>query len=274
MSVGSATLGMRCHTDVGARFHSRTEVPDSGRARLSDEALGNCNLSSNGYLSLRASWRSFGEGVAVPGNYPLTVGNKNPYVDHRLGGIPRYSLTPRKDIDMRVPDEVLKSVVFIGVQQGAVTKYIGTGFFVLLREQEAGLPFQFTYLVTAGHVADDVDGIPFTIRINKRSGALATVNENEAGDFKWYRHPKGKVVDIAVCPWLVPSREFDAKSLDTAYFLTPELAKETGIGVGDEVLMVGLFSKITDEARLIPITRIGNLAMIPSGSVVPTDLGD
>jgi len=208
------------------------------------------------------------------GNYPLTVGNKNPYVDYRLGGIPRYSLTPRKDIDMRVPDEVLKSVVFIGVQQGAVTKYIGTGFFVLLREQEAGLPFQFTYLVTAGHVADDVDGIPFTIRINKRSGALATVNENESGDFKWYRHPKGKVVDIAVCPWLVPSREFDAKSLDTAYFLTPELAKETGIGVGDEVLMVGLFSKITDEARLIPITRIGNLAMIPSGSVVPTDLGD
>src|SRR5207249_11935220 len=64
ISVGSATLGMRCHTNVGARFHSRTEVPDSGRARLSDEALGNCNLSSNGYLSLRASWRSFGEGVA------------------------------------------------------------------------------------------------------------------------------------------------------------------------------------------------------------------
>src|SRR5438034_406939 len=55
---------MRCHTNVGARFHSRTEVPDSGRARLSGEALGNCNLSSNGYLSLRASWRSFGEGVA------------------------------------------------------------------------------------------------------------------------------------------------------------------------------------------------------------------
>src|SRR5438094_7920026 len=48
----------------GVQFHSRTEVPDSGRARLSDEALGNCNLSSNGYLSLRASWRSFGEGVA------------------------------------------------------------------------------------------------------------------------------------------------------------------------------------------------------------------
>jgi DNA-binding NarL/FixJ family response regulator len=40
-------------------------VPDSGKARLPDEALGNCNLSSNGYLSLRASWRSFGEAVAV-----------------------------------------------------------------------------------------------------------------------------------------------------------------------------------------------------------------
>ena len=208
------------------------------------------------------------------GNYPLTVGTKNPYVDYRLGGIPRYSLDPRRDVDMRVPEEVLKNVVFIGAQDGAVTKYIGTGFFVLFRESEAGLRFQFTYLVTAGHVADDVDGIPFTIRINKRGGGLAVVDVNESGDFKWYRHPKGEVVDIAVCPWNIPSREFDAKTLDTIYLLTPELAKETGIGVGDEVLMVGLFSKITTEEGNIPIVRIGNLAMIPSGSVVPTDRGD
>jgi hypothetical protein len=208
------------------------------------------------------------------GNYPLTVGKQNPYVDYRLGGVPRYFASPRNDIDMRVPDETLKCVIFIGVQHATATKYIGAGFFISLREKEGQDTFRFTYLVTAGHVADDVEGVPFTVRINKRGGGIAEVFANESGEFKWHRHPKGKVVDIALSPWQVPSREFDAQTFDTEYFLTPELAKKTGIGVGDEVLLVGLFSNIKGEARNIPIVRIGSLAMIPDGPVVPTNLGN
>jgi len=211
------------------------------------------------------------------GNYPLTVGNKNPYVDYRLGGVPRYSLTPRKDIDMRVPDEVLKCVVFIGREHGVSIKYFGTGFFVLLKEKEGQDTFQFPYLVTANHVADAVDAAPFKIRINRKSGEAVELSANEFGDVKWHRHSKGKSVDVAICPWQplqFPSRDFDAKAIETDYFLTRELAKETGIGVGDEVLITGLFTKIRGESRNIPIVRIGNLAMAPSEPIVPTKLGN
>src|SRR5438477_12251658 len=62
------------------------------------------------------------------GNYPLTVGKQNPYVDYRLGGVPKYYLTPRKDIDMLLPNEILKSVVFLGKKRGEEIRYGGTGF--------------------------------------------------------------------------------------------------------------------------------------------------
>ena len=56
-------------------------------------------------------------------------------VDIRPGGIPRWHLAPREDIDMRVPDEVRQCVVFIGLpEQGTegqqVLSYRGTAFFV------------------------------------------------------------------------------------------------------------------------------------------------
>src|SRR5437773_11528704 len=60
-------------------------------------------------------WYRVGDWAKVyfAGNYPLTVGNDNPYVDYRLGGVARYYFPPKKDINMRVPDQVLKCVVFI-----------------------------------------------------------------------------------------------------------------------------------------------------------------
>jgi hypothetical protein len=208
------------------------------------------------------------------GKYPLTVGKDNPYVDYRLGGVARYSLTPRKDIDMRVPEEVLKCVVFIGREYGVSVKYIGTGFLVLLVETEGIHTFRFPYLVTANHVADAIDGAPFKIRVNNKSGEAVEVAANESGDVKWYRHPNGKEVDVAVCRWEMPAKLFDTLAVESGIFLTRELAEKHHIGVGDEVLITGLFSKITGKSKNIPIVRIGTLAMTPNEPIVPTALGN
>jgi len=208
------------------------------------------------------------------GKYPLTVGSRNPYVDYRLGGIPRYYLTPRADIDMRVPDEILKCVVFIGREHGFTTKYIGTAFFILLQEKEGQHTFRFPYLVTANHVANAVDGAPFKIRANKRTGEVAEIEANESGEVKWYRHELGDSVDVAVFPWRMPSREFDLLAINTSIFFTPAIAEELHIGAGDEVLVTGLFKKVTGKAKNLPIVRIGTLAMAPDERIVPTKLGD
>jgi len=91
-------------------------------------------------------------------NYPLTVGKQNPYVDYRLGGVPKYYLTPRKDIDMLLPNEILKSVVFLGKKRGEEIRYGGTGFLVYLEQIEDGRTFHFHYLVTAKHVSETTRG--------------------------------------------------------------------------------------------------------------------
>ena len=208
------------------------------------------------------------------GNYPLTVCMQNPYIDYRLGGVARYSLTPRKDINMRVPDEVLKCVVFLGIEHGASVKWVGTGFLVSLEEREGEGTFRFTYLVTANHVADDLDGVPFKIRANRKSGEAIEIAANESGDLVWHRHPKGESVDVAVCWWQMRSRDLDLLSIPTGMFLTREIADKTNVGPGDEVSITGLFAKIKGQSKNLPIVRIGNLAMVPHGPVVPSGVGN
>jgi hypothetical protein len=199
---------------------------------------------------------------------------QNPYIDYRLGGVARYSLTPRKDINMRVPDEVLKCVVFLGIEHGASVKWVGTGFLVSLEEREGEGTFRFTYLVTANHVADDLDGVPFKIRANRKSGEAIEIAANESGDLVWHRHPKGESVDVAVCWWQMPSRDLDLLSIPTGMFLTREIADKTNVGPGDEVSITGLFAKIKGQSKNLPIVRIGNLAMVPHGPVVPSGVGN
>ncbi|MBZ5549172.1 MAG: hypothetical protein LAO22_14650 [Acidobacteriia bacterium] len=191
-------------------------------------------------------------------------------MDYRLGGVPQYFFTPREDIDMRVPNEVLKCVVFLGRDHGLVVDWIGTGFLVAVQDGA----FRFTYLVTANHVAEKLDGAPFKIRANRRSGEAVEIAANESGDLVWYRHPKGESIDVAVCWWQMPSRDLDLLSIQATAFLTEELAKQSNIGPGDEVLITGLFSKIRGQSQNVPIVRIGNLAMVPHGPVVPSGVGD
>jgi hypothetical protein len=187
--------------------------------------------------------------------------------------VPRYFFPPRKDADMRVPNEVLKCVVFIGREHGAAVKYIGAGFFVVLEEKEGADAFRFPYLVTANHVADAIDGGPFKIRGNNKSGEAIEIAANEDGNVKWFRHSQGKSIDVAVCQFGLPTAEFDALALNTNMFATRELAQKR-VGVGDEVLVTGLFSKIKGNSKNIPIVRVGNLAMAPYEPVVPTKLGN
>jgi hypothetical protein len=164
--------------------------------------------------------------------------------------------------------------VFLGVNHGAETKYVGTAFFVQIEEKENQGTFRFTYLVTANHVAEALEGVPFTIRGNTKTGEVIEIHANESGNVKWYQHRLGKTVDAAACSWEFPSRDLDALAFHTNIFLTDDKPEAKLIGVGDEVLITGLFTLVTGKSRNIPIVRIGNLAMSPREAIVPTKLGD
>src|SRR5688500_17466283 len=98
------------------------------------------------------------------------------YVDRRLGGVDRWYLHRPRELDMRVPDELLKCVVFIGTteypdgsSEHAEHTLEGTGFIICLSVPGHTDKF-FAFIVTAGHVADRTEGKDCWIRANTKDG--------------------------------------------------------------------------------------------------------
>lgn len=198
----------------------------------------------------------------------------NKLVDRRLGNAVRYYLSPRGDIDMRVPDEVRQCVVFIGLpvklpdgQEGL--RFKGTAFFVAV-PSETIQDWVYVYLVTAKHVASSLEGRKFLVRVNTKDGRSSLVRGEGA---RWWYHPTDESVDVAVIPWL-PPEEVEYKRIPTSMFLSDEIIRSKSIGTGDEVFITGLFAHLTGSARNLPIVRMGNIAMMPGEPIPTKEFGD
>jgi len=173
---------------------------------------------------------------------------------------------------MRVPDEVRKCIVFVGLpvrvpdgRLGLTPK--GTAFFVAV-PSESLQGVIYVYLVTAKHVAVRLEGEDFLARVNTKDGGSKLVRGNGA---RWWYHPTDGSVDVAVIPW-APPPEVEFKLLPTSLFLSDEIIQSKNIGSGDEVFMTGLFAHLSGSARNLPIVRFGNIAMMPD-EPVPTRIG-
>lgn len=167
---------------------------------------------------------------------------------------------------MRVNDDVRECVAFIGLNKG---DYRATGFLATVPVGPEGF---LPYFVTARHNTDRIVGRESVIRLNTvapgRSGHIV-LNP----DTRWYVHPTDQHVDLAVLPLTPPPEIFAYKSIPTSMFVSDDVIRERNIGIGDEVFIVGLFSRLAGSKRNVPIVRVGNLAMMP-GEKVPTKLGD
>ncbi len=186
---------------------------------------------------------------------------------------------------VRISDDALKNVVFIGYAKcplpdncsedelPEIEKSIhwgGTGFLVTVNCGNSAFP----YLVTAKHVADQVEGGSCIIRLNFRGGGPALFRADL--DAKWWRHPETpESVDAAVLPWM-PDRDIADYSLLQAedWFLTDKIIEKRQIGPGDNVFAVGLFSLATGRQRNIPIVRTGNIAMMSKEKIPGIRIGE
>lgn len=167
---------------------------------------------------------------------------------------------------MKIEDRFLKNVLFIGVMKDNEFIPKATGFLAAVpsKKDEA-----FVYVVTAEHVISGLQqkGISNPhIRINKEDGTSAiypTAYEH------WHFHPDPKVqTDVAVAAVGIPLDDgMDPLFVDIAAFVTPEKFKEYEIGVGDEVVAIGLFSNHYGKTKNIPIVRVGNISALPDEPV-------
>jgi hypothetical protein len=193
--------------------------------------------------------------------------------DYRIGGEPRYYIGDPGDT-MRVPEEILKCVVYLYFQEDgdddAMRRAIGTAFLVSVRSKT--IEAVYPYLVTAKHcVVEPTQRGRLFIRINTIGGASAYVEIKDGWIF-----PSDPSSDVAVLPFAIPpgiEGRLDFRGIAEAMFATQEKHKEHEIGIGDEIVISGLFTRLRQKPVNIPIVRFGNIAAMPIDRLPDTKTG-
>jgi hypothetical protein len=169
---------------------------------------------------------------------------------------------------MRLPDQVLNTVCFIA-KSAAKDSYRATGFIASVAGAHGNA---YLYLATAKHVAASVAWEPFIVGFNTTQGTKGRFEINYDPDqpHKWWYHPtEPNAVDVAVFPF--GPTEYQSLDIEWIHypnmFATPEIIADTGIGIGDEIAAIGLFTSFSGTNRHFPIVRIGNIAMLPTERV-------
>lgn len=164
---------------------------------------------------------------------------------------------------MRIPDSALSTVCFICVNvqtdHGDGVFFIGTGFFIHLPSRVPNKYFR--YLVTARHVIEGAKAAgysEFFIRLNTVDGSSIVAFLPDG-----WLYPENPAIDVAVMPITIHDRSVKYADIPAASFATDEVIRDYGIGVGDDLVMVGLFTHRWGHQRNIPIVRSGIIASMP-----------
>jgi Trypsin len=169
---------------------------------------------------------------------------------------------------MAIPDEVRKSVLFIGSRESGVFRPRATGFSCVWHEDG----FNVHYLITAEHVVSGMTrkGWDIWASVNMKNGDLA---EFQLPNDQFCFHPdETQKTDLAVFHLSDTLKAQDtgetiqmdvrAHSLNgpRSVTLTPELVTELQVGIGDEIAIIGLFRSHHGKEQNIPIARMGHIA--------------
>lgn len=193
------------------------------------------------------------------------------FLDARLYRTPRWSLWKPKDYDMLVPQELLNTVIFLGERTGDGVRLSGTGYFVSVAAPHTP-GVTMTYLVTAAHC------------VLGRTDVVARLNWGDTTIFvelpdgeHWLRHPgpaSGEDhVDLAAIAWPDPEatyREGYGWVPMSMFFDEAVLGNSPndGVGLGDEVVAIGLLSVHSGNERNAPVIGTGNISLIPREPVL------
>ena len=171
---------------------------------------------------------------------------------------------------MDIPPTITKCVVFIGYKPlNASENLAGTGFMLFLRSEHATA----VYVATARHVIDgirDKGADTIFLRLNRKANGpiwLPTPLKD------WRTHPEGKSVDVAITNFVWDEQwDHEPYPIAKAAQATSEIIREYQIGLGNEVLIAGLFHPHYGKQNNIPIVRVGTIAAMPTETVA-TELG-
>ena len=134
-------------------------------------------------------------------------------------------LAGEEGISVRVPDDVLKCVGFIGEVEhqdssGVSGELRATGFFVAIPCESPQLNEMRTcYFVTARHVATEFEGRTAYFLVNAKGGGVVGIT-GVVGEH-WFLHPSDTSADVAAIQILMDSQA-DINAIALEHFGLPE----------------------------------------------------
>lgn len=169
---------------------------------------------------------------------------------------------------MWIPSNLTATVCFLCVERRGKTLYGGTAFFV--SKEEAECPeLKWAYLVTAKHCVE---------KAFDKYGNLSCRLNTKNGSVKFIPLPRSKwimsdLADVAILPF---DNDDDAELLllPEQMFVTDELIEKEGIGLGDEIFLLGLFREVYGKKRNFPIIRGGMIASMLDEPLQDKDTGN
>ncbi len=117
----------------------------------------------------------------------------------------------------------------------------------------------FVYLITAKHCVEAAqrEGQDLHIRVNLKAGGSEYLRIR--GD--WILSDTS---DVGVIPILELPDGSEVRTIGDQMAVTDETIRDKNIGIGDELLVVGLFTRHSGKQRNLPILRGGMISAMPS----------
>jgi len=203
----------------------------------------------------------------LPGDSPCP--DHSLYVDRRRGGEERWSLGPPRDHAVRIPDDLLSTPFFFGGRDPrGQLHYRATAFRISMKSPTGRVLGAFC-LVTARH------NVERAIEEYGNVWVRANTDEGGARDIEItadWAYPDNPASDVAVVPFDI-LEDLSALPVPTGWFVTDEIVESRRIGIGEELVVIGLFSRHVGTNRNLPIVRSGNLASMPIEPLVDEDTG-
>lgn len=172
---------------------------------------------------------------------------------------------------MRIPPALIESIGFIA-RADQPDLFLGTAFMVGVKSGPKWQKLVY-HVVTAKHTIIGLKGDDGVFVFRGADGKKAYCPLKAV---TWVFHPREPdCVDVAASIMLGPQTPAarPPQCLDIIMLAVGERVKRYPVGLGDEVITLGLFSAYSGSEYLEPITRTGNIAMMPKERVPHRDWG-
>ena len=173
------------------------------------------------------------------------------------------------DADMRITESMRGCACFLCVKKSGETIGGGTAFLVSLPSSEFPA-LSWTYLVTAKHNVQKAihDYGTLYARFNTAQGKADLVELNAPWIFS-EKHGS----DVAVMEFSPDRKRFLFSTMSTASAVDPLVMRANNIGIGSDLLVIGLFKEREGVQKNIPILRSGMIAAMPEEPLIDNMTG-